>query len=71
MVTSSSSKLSVIGRLSGEITKTNDDWILKCNLSSLTIKSEPVSEGYSACRGSLASESVEPLILKKKMLKND
>jgi hypothetical protein len=41
MATSSTSKLSVIGSLFTEVTKTKEDWIMKCNLCSVKIKSKP------------------------------
>jgi hypothetical protein len=80
MVTSSISKLSVIGSVSDEIIKTNDDWILKCNLCSVMMKSEPVSKLFSMVEMlflpivavlHLKAESVELLILRMEMLKND
>jgi hypothetical protein len=80
MVTSSSSKLSVIGSVSDEIIKTNDDWILKRNLCSVMMKSEPLSKLFSMIGMlflsvvavlHLKTESVEPLIQRMKMLKND
>jgi hypothetical protein len=79
MVTSSSSKLSVIGSVSDEIIKTNNDWILKRNLCSVMMKSEPVSKLFSIVGMlflpvvavlHLKTESIEPLILKMEMLKN-
>jgi hypothetical protein len=51
MVTSSSSKLSVIGSVSDDIIKTNDDWILKRNLCLVMMKSEPVSTRSPASAG--------------------
>jgi hypothetical protein len=72
MVTSSSSKLSVIGSVSDEIIKTNDDWILKRNHCSVMMKSEPVSKLFSMVGMlflpvvavlHLKTESVEPLFL--------
>jgi hypothetical protein len=80
MVTSSSSKLSVIGSVSDAIIKTNDDWILKRNLCSVMMKSEPVSKLFSMVGMlflpvvavlHLKTESVEPLFLRMEMLKND
>jgi hypothetical protein len=80
MVTSSSSKLSVIGSVSDEIIKTNDDWMLKCNLCSVMMKSEPVSKLFSIVGMlflpdvavlHLKTESVEPLILRMEMLQTD
>jgi hypothetical protein len=80
MVTSSSSKLSVIGSVSDEIIKTNDDWILKRDVCSVMMKSEPVSKLFSMVGMlflpvvavlHLKTESVEPLILRMEMLKND
>jgi hypothetical protein len=80
MVTSSSSKLSVIGSVSNEIVKTNDDWMLKRNLCSVMMKSEPVSKLFSIVGMlflpdvavlHLKTESVEPLILRMEMLKTD
>jgi hypothetical protein len=80
MVTSSSSKLSVIGSVSDEIITTNGDWIWKRNLCSVMMKSEPVSKLFSMVGMlflpvvavlHLKTESVEPLILRMEMLKND
>jgi hypothetical protein len=80
MVTSSSSKLSVIGSVSDEIIKANDDWILKRNLCSVMMKSEPVSKLFSIVGMlflpdvavlHLKTENVEPLILRMEMLKTD
>jgi hypothetical protein len=79
MVTCSTSKLSVIGSVSDEIIKTNDDWILKRNLCSVMMKSEPVSKLFSIVGMlflpvmavlHLKIESVEPLFLRMEMLKN-
>jgi hypothetical protein len=76
----SADALHVIGSVSDEIIKTNDDWILKRNLCSVMMKSEPVSKLLSMV-GMLflpvvavlhmKTESVEPLILRMEMLKND
>jgi hypothetical protein len=73
-------KLSVIGSVSDEIIKTNDDWILKRNLCSVMMKSETVSKLFSMVGMlflpdvvvlHLKTESVEPLILRMIMLKTD
>jgi hypothetical protein len=69
-----------MGSVSDEIIRTNDDWILKRNLCSVMMKSEPVSKLFSMVGMlflpvvavlHLKTESVESLFLRMEMLKND